>query len=92
MGWAVRAAGRGDDDERGWLAPAGTGIVIFLATPQWWFPHNEGRELGWGPIEHLVGDAYLIWGLVFLVLVGIRACPSRASADLWKADPLSTDR
>ncbi|MFN3338710.1 MAG: glycosyltransferase 87 family protein [Dietzia sp.] len=71
--WAARAAERGDDDERGWLALAGTGIVIFLTTPQWWFPHNEGRELGWGPIEHLVGDAYLIWALVFLVLVGIRA-------------------
>ncbi|AWH97031.1 glycosyltransferase 87 family protein [Dietzia psychralcaliphila] len=71
--WAARASGRGDDDERGWLIMAGTGIVIFLTTPQWWFPHDQGRELGWGPIEHLVGDAYLLWALVFLVMVGVRA-------------------
>ncbi|MFN3601132.1 MAG: glycosyltransferase 87 family protein [Dietzia sp.] len=71
--WAARAVERGDDDERGWLALAGTGVVIFLTTPQWWFPHDEGRELAWGPVEHLVGDAYLVWGLAFLVLVGVRA-------------------
>jgi alpha-1,2-mannosyltransferase len=71
--WAARAAGRGDDDERGWLALAGSGILIFLATPQWWVPHSENRELDWGPVEHLVGNAYLLWALAFLVVVGFRA-------------------
>ena len=47
--------------------------MIFLGTPQWWVPHSEGRELGWGPLEHLVGNAYLIWAAVFLVVVGARA-------------------
>lgn len=70
--WADRA-GRDDDDERGWFALAVTGVVIFLSTPQWWVPHSEDRELGWGPVEHLVGDAYLIWAAVFLVVVGVRA-------------------
>ncbi|MDV8000083.1 glycosyltransferase 87 family protein [Rhodococcus sp. IEGM 1408] len=71
--WAARAGERGDDDERGWLVLAGSGIVVFLGTPQWWVPHSEDRELGWGPIEHLVGNAYLIWALVFLVVIGVRA-------------------
>ena len=71
--WADRAGRDGDDDERGWLALAGSGVVIFLGTPQWWVPHSEGRELGWGPLEHLVGNAYLIWAAVFLVVVGARA-------------------
>lgn len=71
--WADRAGRDGDDDERGWLALAGSGVVIFLGTPQWWVPHSEGRELGWGPLEHLVGNAYLIWAAVFLVVVGLRA-------------------
>ncbi|WP_198427052.1 hypothetical protein, partial [Acinetobacter baumannii] len=62
-----------DDDERSWLILAGTGIVIFLSTPQWWVPHRDDLELGWGPLEHLVGNAYLIWGLAFLVVVGLRA-------------------
>ncbi|GAA1721152.1 glycosyltransferase 87 family protein [Dietzia cercidiphylli] len=73
MVWAARAAGRDDDDERGWLVLAGSGIVVFLTTPQWWFPHDEGRELAWGPIQHLVGDAYLVWAVAFLVVVGVRA-------------------
>lgn len=82
--WAARAsargAGEGDDrdddgdgDERTWLALGISGIVIFLATPQWWVPHSDGRELEWGPIAHVVGNAYLVWGLVFLVVVGLRA-------------------
>lgn len=71
--WAARAADRGDDDERGWLVLAGTGVVVFLGTPQWWVPHNDNRELRWGLVEHLVGNAYLIWALVFLVVVGLRA-------------------
>ena len=71
--WAARAAEGGDDDERGWLVLAGSGIVVFLGTPQWWVPHSDDRELGWGPIEHLVGNAYLLWALVFLVVMGVRA-------------------
>lgn len=71
--WAGRAAGRGDDDERGWLLLAYSGLVIFLGTPQWWVPHGDDAELAWGPIEHVVGDSYLLWGLLFLVVVGLRA-------------------
>ena len=48
-------------------------MVVFLSTPQWWFPHRNDAELGWGPIAHLVGNAYMIWGLAFLVVVGLRA-------------------
>lgn len=107
--WADRAgrgdgAGRGvgtdsddrddhDDDERGWLALAGTGLVIFLSTPQWWVPHREERELAWGPLEHLVGNAYLLWGLAFLVVVGLRAArlgPPDRGAD--PAHPVVLDR
>ncbi|MBC7306020.1 MAG: DUF2029 domain-containing protein [Dietzia sp.] len=71
--WADRAGRRGDRDERLWLGLAASGVVIFLATPQWWVPNSEGRELGWSPVEHLVGNAYLIWALVFLVMLGLRA-------------------
>lgn len=84
--WAGRASARGTDepagsveaeravrDERGWLALGLGGVLIFLSTPQWWVPHSDDRELAWGPISHLVGNAYLIWGLVFLVMLGLRA-------------------
>lgn len=72
--WAARAARDHDDDEASaWFALAGSGVVIFLATPQWWVPNTEDRELGWGALEHLVGNAYLLWAAVFLVVVGVRA-------------------
>lgn len=71
--WAARAEENDDDDKRAWLILAGTGVVIFLSTPQWWVPNSHDRELGWGPLEHLVGDAYLIWAAVFLVILGRRA-------------------
>ena len=70
--WADRAS-RSDDDERTWLIMACTGVVIFLSTPHWWFPNRDDRELDWGPIAHLVGNAYLIWAAVLLVLLGLRA-------------------
>lgn len=75
--WAARAGKNNDDDnnadQRIWLALAGTGVVIFLSTPQWWVPNTDDRELGWGPLQHFVGNAYLIWAVVFLVVVGVKA-------------------
>ena len=53
--------------------PISAGVVIFLSTPQWWFPNHNDAELGWGPIAHVVGNAYLIWGLVLLIAMGTRA-------------------
>lgn len=71
--WADRESRNDDDNDRTWLIMACAGVVIFLGTPQWWFPNHEDRELGWGPVAHLVGNAYLIWAAVFLVLLGLRA-------------------
>lgn len=39
------------------------GVAIFLATPYWWFPHENDRELGWAWYMHLVGNAFLWWTL-----------------------------
>ncbi|MGW8590407.1 glycosyltransferase 87 family protein [Dietzia sp. NPDC055877] len=77
--WADRAArgsaGDGGDrnGERIWLALGISGLLIFLTTPQWWFPNHADAELGWGPIAHLIGNSYLIWGLILLVVMGVRA-------------------
>ena len=60
-------------DYRLWLTLGLSGVVIFLSTPQWWFPNHNDAELGWGPIAHVVGNAYLIWGLVLLIAMGTRA-------------------
>src|SRR5699024_10773632 len=49
-------------------------------------PQFHDRELGWGPLEHVVGNAYLIWAAVFLVVLGVRA--SRLGPPDRGADPL----
>jgi alpha-1,2-mannosyltransferase len=45
--------------ERGrWAAVAWT--AVFVARPILWPPWGEHRELDWSPLEHVVGNAYLI--------------------------------
>ena len=33
--------------------------AVFVARPFVWLPYGEGRELGWSPLEHVAGNAYL---------------------------------
>jgi alpha-1,2-mannosyltransferase len=63
------------------------GIVIFVASPQIWFPHTGNRELGWGWWEQIIGSSY-VWvalgALLFAAspwsaLAGRRATPNRAT-------------
>jgi alpha-1,2-mannosyltransferase len=44
-----------------WAASAWTGV--FVARPIIWPPYAEGRELDWSPLEHLVGNAYVLAAL-----------------------------
>lgn len=44
-----------------WAAAAWT--AVFVARPIVWPPWGEGRELEWGTVEHLVGNAYLLAAL-----------------------------
>jgi alpha-1,2-mannosyltransferase len=34
-------------------------LVLFASNVIWWPPHRNDLELGWGPFEHLYGNAYL---------------------------------
>lgn len=67
--WAVRQ----QVESTRWLLLAGTGVFIFLATPQWWFPNTQNLELEWTPLQHLVGSSYLVWSLIALVVIGFSA-------------------
>nr|WP_255523731.1 glycosyltransferase 87 family protein [Terrabacter sp. MAHUQ-38] len=44
-----------------WAAAAWT--AVFVARPVLWPPWGQGREYGWGPFEHVVGNAYLLAAL-----------------------------
>lgn len=45
-----------------WAAAAWA--AVFVAAPVWWVPNREYREYGWTPLEHVVGNAYVLAALV----------------------------
>lgn len=53
---------------------AACGLVVFAAGPQWWFPHLDGRELGWAPWEQIAGSAYVLLAVAILILA-VRGLP-----------------
>ncbi len=44
-----------------WTGAAWT--AVFVARPFVWLPWGKGREFGWSPPEHVVGNAYLLAAL-----------------------------
>ena len=48
-----------------WAGAAWT--AVFVARPVVWPPYSRGREYGWSPLEHLVGNAYLLAALALAV-------------------------
>jgi alpha-1,2-mannosyltransferase len=57
-----------------WGAVAWT--AVFAARPMLWPPWGQGREYGWGPADHVVGNAYLLATLALAA---------------WAAGALATD-
>ena len=52
-------------------------VAVFIVAPHALLPKNGYRELAWGPLEHLVGNSYLLLALGFLAwqAVSRRAVP-----------------
>ncbi|MGO1384652.1 MAG: glycosyltransferase 87 family protein [Arachnia sp.] len=69
LAWAMRPEVR----TLPWFFLAGSGGVVFLATPQWWFPGTRNAELMWTPLQQLVGSSYLVWALIALLSMGLAA-------------------
>lgn len=60
-----------------WATAAWT--AVFVARPVLWPPWGQGREYGWSPFEHVIGNAYLLAALALTVwaTVGSATDPSR---------------
>ena len=54
--------------------------AVFAARPFLWLPHEEGRELGWSPPEHVVGNAYLLCAVALVVWAAHAARDTRTAA------------
>ena len=53
-----------------WAAAAWT--AVFVARPIIWPPWGQDREFGWSPLDHVVGNAYLLAALVVSVWAATR--------------------
>jgi alpha-1,2-mannosyltransferase len=58
QGWPGRLA----------LAAAVTGLAVFAAAPQWWFPRGGQGELHWAAWEQAAGSSYVIFAALVLLL------------------------
>ncbi|AGZ44207.1 glycosyltransferase 87 family protein [Actinoplanes friuliensis] len=67
-----------------WAAPIGLALwsynwwasivwtAVFVARPFVWPPWGQSREYRWGPIEHIIGNAYLLAALALCVWAAVR--------------------
>ena len=58
-----------------WERSRWAGIVwtaVFVFRPLSWPPWGDRREYGWGPLEHVYGNAYLLAALAFALWAAVR--------------------
>jgi alpha-1,2-mannosyltransferase len=77
LGWRTRA-------RLPWIAVI-SGLVVFAAGAEWWFPSGSHRELRWAAWEQIVASSYVIFAaVVVLVFAAVRlaneAAPLTGSA------------
>ncbi|WP_433870687.1 glycosyltransferase 87 family protein [Saccharopolyspora sp. CA-218241] len=61
--------------------------LLFVMGPHWNVPQGRGRELRWNFFEHLIGNAYVYFGLAFLAYWAVQWWRSRQ-----RTAALSTDQ
>ena len=55
------------------LAAAATGLAVFAAAPQLWFPHGRNAELRWTAWQQAVGSSYTLFAAIILLLASAAA-------------------
>lgn len=71
------------------------GLLLFIVSPQWWFPGTENRELHWGLWEQLIGSAYMWAALAALIAAALGYLPivgrTTAAPEPLRAETPTTD-
>ena len=52
--------------------------MLFLISPQWWFPHNGNRDLHWATWQQTVGDSYVAFAAGILLMSLFTGSPGSA--------------
>jgi hypothetical protein len=55
------------------LAVAATGLAVFAAAPQLWFPHGRNAELRWAAWQQAVGCSHTLFAAIILLLAAAAA-------------------
>lgn len=74
LGWAELAR---RTRRRGFAVLAGTGAVLFVAGPQWWWPRGGEAERHWNFVQQLTGNGYVLFGLAVLLTAVLVRFPRR---------------
>lgn len=66
--------------------------AVFVARPMVWLPWGQNREFGWSPLDHLIGNAYLLATLGLSMWAGVTlnrrvGLSARPFAHLADAEP-----
>jgi alpha-1,2-mannosyltransferase len=71
------------------LAVAATGLVVFAASPQRWFPHAQDRELHLALWQQAADSSYVLFAALVLALaaVGLLTLEARRQPPARLADP-----
>ena len=75
-------------EHRRWASVAWT--AVFVAHPILWPPWGDHREYGWNPVEHVVGEAYVLAALCFAVWAAValaRQTSVKRSSDAMSIQP-----
>ncbi|WP_051133014.1 glycosyltransferase 87 family protein [Nocardia paucivorans] len=86
-GYAIRQPGR---DGLRWYIAATLTIVVFIAAPHGYLPGENNRELDWTPIQQVIGDTYVWFGLLLVVFVVIAARRSAPEEPRIAPEPSDT--
>jgi alpha-1,2-mannosyltransferase len=70
-----------------WAGAAWT--AIFVARPILWPPWGQQREYGWSPLDHVVGNAYLLAALAFSIWAAV-GLKTRDGSPATRTDAEST--
>ena len=60
-------------------ATAWVGAAVFYTRVAWHMPHNDGKERLWTWWQQILGNAQLLWGLGFLVVLALMAWRGRST-------------
>ena len=72
------------------LVAGALGLLVFVSSPQWWFPSGAERELRWAMWQQVTGSSYVVYAALLLGLAAAGNLTRRAGSGQAQ-DPFGVD-